>query len=177
MVLYNLTIVDNENTALRIHAPYGRAYVANSIVLRNGTQDCQIINGDKSLLQNNLLTASCGVGDAVAPNQFWNGTRLFAESSDKSEGACQILEENNNAILCPYGAAKGQFLGYMRQRMFLSYIRVNESPIVNGGTGLNLVNLTVACGAVEELGINRLMDNLFCDRGAIHIAIPTSGSL
>lgn len=77
MGLNNLTMVDNENTALRIHAPYGRAYVANSIILRNGTQDCQIITGDKTLSQNNLLTASCGVGDTVAPNQFWSGTRLL----------------------------------------------------------------------------------------------------
>lgn len=177
MGLNNLTIVDNENTALNIHAPYGRAYVANSIILRNGTQDCQIITGDKSVSQNNLLTASCGVGDAVAPNQFWNGTRLFAESSDKSEGICQTLQENNNAILCPYSVPKGQFLGYMRPRILLNYILVSESPIVNRGTGLSLANPTVACEAADQRGINRLMDNLFCDRGAVEITIPISGSL
>src|SRR5690606_38965012 len=29
----------------------------------------------------------------------------------------------------------------------------------------------------DQRGINRLMDNLFCDRGAIEITVPTSGSL
>lgn len=177
MGLNNLTMVDNEDTALRIHAPNGRAYVANSIILRNGTQDCQIINGDKALLQNNLLSSSCGLGDAVAPNQFWNDRQLFAESSDKSEGMCQTLNENSTAILCPYSVPKGQFLGYMRPRILLNYILVNESPIVNRGTVLNLANPTVACEAADQRGINRLMDNLFCDRGAIEITIPTSGSL
>ncbi|MGY6541711.1 hypothetical protein, partial [Vibrio parahaemolyticus] len=80
------------------------------------------------------------------------------ESSDKSEGACQTLEENNNAILCPYSVPKGQLLGYMRPRILLNYILVNESPIVNRGTGLNLANPTVACEAADQRGINRLMD-------------------
>ena len=177
MGLNNLTMVDNDDTALRIHAPHGRAYVANSIILRNGTQDCQIVAGDKALLQNNFLTASCGTGDTVAPNQFWEGTRLFAESSDQSEGTCQTLNENSTAILCPYSVPKGQFLGYMRPRILLNYNLVNESPIVNRGTALDLANPTVACEAADQRGINRLMDNLFCDRGAIEITIPTSGSL
>ena len=151
--------------------------MANSIILRNGTQDCQIITGDKTLSQNNLLTTSCGAGDTIAPNQFWNNTQLFAESSDKSEGMCQTLNENSTAILCPYSVPKGQFLGYMRPRILLNYILVNESPIVNRGTALNLANPTVACEAADQRRINRLMDNLFCDRGAIEITIPTSGSL
>ncbi|ENW23730.1 MULTISPECIES: rhombotarget A [Acinetobacter] len=177
MGLNNLTIVDNADTALRMNAPAGRAYVANSIILRNGAQDCQIETGDKTLIQNNLLTVSCGTGDAVAPNELWNGTQILAEASNKSEGVCQTLSENSTAILCPYSVAKGQFLGYMRPRILLSHNQVSDSSIVNRGTALNLAAPTVACEAADQRGINRLMDNLFCDRGAIEITVPTSGSL
>ncbi|MGE8539181.1 MAG: rhombotarget A, partial [Acinetobacter sp.] len=177
MGLNNLTIVDNTDTALRIYAPNGRAYVANSIILKNGAQDCQIATGDKSLIQNNLLSASCGAGDAIAPNEIWNGTSLLAEASGQSEGICQTLNENSSAILCPYSVPKGQFLGYMRPRILLSHNQLSESLIVNQGTALDLANPTVACEAADQRGINRLMDNLFCDRGAIEITVPTSGSL
>lgn len=173
----NLTIVDNTGTALRINAPNGKAYVANSIILRNGTQDCQIETTDKSTIHNNLVTASCGTGDATYPNQIWTGTRLFAEASDQSEGVCLNLKQNNDAILCPYSVPKDQFLGYLRPRILLNYNQVSDSPIVNRGTSYNSSNPPVSCEASDQRGVDRLLDNLFCDRGAIEITVPTSTSL
>ena len=141
----NLTIVDNTGTALRMNAPNGKAYVANSIILRNGAQDCQIETTDKSTIHNNLVTASCGTGDAAYPNQIWTGTRLFAEASDQSEGVCLNLKQNNDAILCPYSVPKDQFLGYLRPRILLNYNQVSDSPIVNRGTSYNSSNPSVSC--------------------------------
>ena len=131
----------------------------------------------KSTIHNNLVTASCGTGDAAYPNQIWTGTRLFAEASDQSEGVCLNLKQNNDAILCPYSVPKDQFLGYLRPRILLNYNQVSDSPIVNRGTSYNSSNPSVSCEAADQRGVDRLLDNLFCDRGAIEITVPTSTSL
>lgn len=177
MGLNNLTIVDNADTALRLEAPHAKAYVANSIILKNGAQDCQITATDKTTVQNNLV-GSCGTGEARYPNQIWTGTHLFAEKSNQSEGVCQNFRENTTAILCPYSIPKDQFLGYIRPRILLSHAVVEDSPIVNKGLPSHKVDSEViGCAEADQRTNNRLMDNQFCDRGAIEVIVPTSMSL
>ena len=61
--------MDNTGTALRMNALNGKAYVANSIILRNGTQDCQIETTDKVRFTQSS-DSTCGTGDAAYPNQI-----------------------------------------------------------------------------------------------------------
>lgn len=171
----NITAVDNDSQAIKLNAPEGLAYVTNSIILQNGSSDCQFVGKDDSILQNNLSSASCGTGDASHPNQTWSGTQIFAGSS--SEGACQTLAQNNSAILCPYSVPEGSFLGYLRPRILLSYRSIDDSPILNKGRSFNTTHPAISCEAADQRGINRLTDNLYCDRGSIEITVPTTTSL
>ena len=168
----NITAVDNASQAIKFNAPEGLAYLTNSIILQNGSNDCQFANNDDSILQNNLTSASCGVGDPLHPNQIWSSTEIF--SGTDSEGVCQTLAENKNAILCPYSVPEGSFLGYLRPRILMSYKAIEESPIVNQGRSFSSENPAISCEAADQRAINRLTDNIYCDRGSIEITVPTS---
>lgn len=168
----NITAVDNASQAIKFNAPEGLAYLTNSIILQNGSNDCQFANNDDSILQNNLTSASCGVGDPLHPNQIWSGAEIF--SGTDSEGVCQTLAENKNAILCPYNVPEGSFLGYLRPRILMSYKAIEESPIVNQGRSFSSENPAISCEAADQRAINRLTDNIYCDRGSIEITVPTS---
>jgi rhombotarget A family protien len=177
MLLNNLTLVDNSSQALYLNAPNGMAYIANSLILNNGTSDCLLASGDKTNLQNNLTSASCGVGDASYPNQTWSGSNLFAIKNGASEGQCLSLAEDNQAILCPYSVPENTFLGYFRPRILLNYRSIEDSPIVNKGLKPNETDALMVCDSADQRSVNRLTDNIYCDRGSIEITVPTTKNL
>ena len=176
IAINNITVVDNTGIGVRVNSPTPAAFLANSIILGNTGSDCQISAENKATLQNNLVTASCGTGDAIYPNSIWSGTELFA-SKTGSEGTCLSMAENKTALLCPFSTPKDSFLGYLRPRILLSYNSLDESPIVNKGkstlTGLDIV----ACEYDDQRSLARMSDNIYCDRGAIEIVVPTSPQL
>jgi rhombotarget A family protien len=173
--LNNVTIVDNSANAVRLKAESTTSYLTNSIVLSNGNNDCEADSTHKAILQNNLVSASCGTGQAGYANKIWTETQVFAGLS--SEGKCQSLEENKDAILCPYLTPPNSFLGYLRPRILLKYNAVEDSPIVNQGKSTTTTFGIVGCEAEDQRMIARLVDNSYCDRGSIEITVPTSGIL
>ncbi|ATO19907.1 rhombotarget A [Acinetobacter sp. LoGeW2-3] len=174
IIANNLTIVDNQGTGVILQAPFAKAYLANSIILKN-RQDCTIGN-DKSLIQNNLTSASCGNGIDDAPNQIYKGVQLIATKDGSSQGSCLSLRDNKLSELCPFETAENTFLGYMRPRILLNYGTINGSPIVNTGVPKVSEN-TLSCESADQRGTNRSFNNEECDRGAIEITVPTSGQL
>lgn len=174
IIANNLTIVDNQGAGVLLQAPYAKAYLANSIILKNH-QDC-VFNNDKSLIQNNLTSTSCGDGSNEAPNQIYKGSQLIATKDGSSQGSCLSLRENNRSELCPFETAENTFLGYMRPRILLNYRSIKESPIVNAGSSTIAENV-LSCESSDQRGTNRSFNNAECDRGAIEIIVPTSGQL
>lgn len=170
----NLTIVDNQGTGVLLNAPLAKAYLANSIILKN-QRDC-VFSNDKSSIQNNLTSSSCGEGINDAPNKIYAGLQLIGSKDGSSQGSCLSLRENNSSELCPFETAENTFLGYMRPRILLKYKTINESPIVNTGISTGSENV-LACESSDQRGTNRSFNNAECDRGAIEITVPTSGQL
>ncbi|OTG68169.1 rhombotarget A [Acinetobacter sp. ANC 4470] len=178
--LNNLTVVGN-SAGIQFNAPLKKAYLANSIVLGNPypvTQDnnCTFVAGDKSFIQNNLVANSCTSGDSNYPNDIWSGTQLIA--GDSLEGKCKTLSEDKNALLCPYVQSDATFLGYFRPRILMSYQGLSDSLIVNKGRlQLNVDAPLMGCEAADQRDQNRDSDNIFCDRGAIEIIVPSTTGL
>ena len=179
--LNNLTIVGN-SAGIRFNAPLGKAYLANSIILGNPyplsqrSANCEMQAGDKSILQNNLVTQECGTGDANYPNEFWTGTALIA--GENLEGTCKTLSQDQSSLLCPYAQPKDKFLGYFRPRILMSYNSLADSLIVNKGKlPFSSTAKLVGCQASDQRDQARESDNSFCDRGAIELVVPTSTGL
>lgn len=171
----NVTIVGN-TAGIQLNAEKGLAYFANSIVLGNGNgNNCQFDAKDDSLNQNNLVSSECKNGDAKYPNEFWSGNKLFAGNS--SEGTCKSLTEDPDALLCPYSTPKNQFLGYIRPRILLSAKNMFDTLILNKGRLDTAIDSSqVFCESMDQRGLNRTLDNSWCDRGAIEIIVPISKS-
>ncbi|OTG91076.1 rhombotarget A [Acinetobacter sp. ANC 3813] len=174
----NLTVMKNTGGVI-FDSAFGQAYLANSIVIGNdlaGTlQDCSVADtaSDKSILFNNLVSqADCPVGISGNQNTVLQNPKLIAGDD---EGVCKTLLDDSNALMCPYSTPSNTFLGYLRPRMLLSYANVFSSPILNKGetTANGNVNF-VACELTDQRGTSRLMDNAWCDRGAIEVTVPTS---
>lgn len=153
------------------------AYLANSIILGNGTQDCRVADAtaDKSVIYNNLMANSCN--DLATKkvdnlNQIWNGTQLFAGSD---EGSCKTLSEDRESLFCPFSTPSNTFIGYLRPRILLSYSTLFSSPILNKGTtSANGNEEHIYCESSDQRGKSRSADDVWCDRGAIEIVVPTS---
>lgn len=171
----NVTIVGN-NAGVQFDAEEGFAYLANSIVLGNGSSNnCQFHAKDDTLLQNNLVGTECTSGDANYPNEFWTGNKLFA--GNITEGACKSLMEDTDALLCPYTTPKNQFLGYIRPRILLSSKNMFDTLILNKGRlGTAETSSKVLCESMDQRDLTRTLDNSWCDRGAIEIIVPISKS-
>ena len=122
------------------------------------------------------MSASCGTGDEIYPNGIWSGSELFA-SKTGSEGPCLSMAENQTALLCPFSTPKDTFLGYIRPRISLNYNSLDESPIVNKGQSTSNGLEIVACETDDQRSIARMSDNIYCDRGAVEIVVPTSPHL
>ena len=178
--LNNLTVVGN-SAGIQFNAPLKKAYLANSIVLGNPypvTQDnnCTFVADDKSFIQNNLVANSCTSGDSNYPNDIWSGTQLIA--GDSLEGKCKTLSEDQNALLCPYVQSDTTFLGYFRPRILMSHQNISDSLIMNKGRlQLNSDAPLMGCESADQRDQNRDPDNIFCDRGAIEIIVPSTTGL
>ncbi|NNG75728.1 rhombotarget A [Acinetobacter sp. ANC 4277] len=171
----NVTIVGNK-AGVQFDSKEGYGYLANSIVVGNGSgANCQFNVDDKTLVQNNLVGTECKSGDAKYPNEFWIGSKLFAGNS--SEGSCKSLMEDPDALLCPYSVPKDTFLGYIRPRILLSAKNMFDTWILNKGRlDLSLDSTQLMCETMDQRNKNRTTDNSWCDRGAIEIIVPTSKS-
>lgn len=176
--LNNLSIIKNAGGVI-FDAPEGRGYLANSVVIGNGAageaRDCGAAgaSADKSILFNNLVSQpDCPVGASANQNTVLQDPDVIA---GEDEGACSNLLQDGSALFCPYAVPAKAFLGYLRPRMLLSYANVFSSPILNKGQTLANGNANfVYCEPADQRGTARLADNLWCDRGAVEIAVPAS---
>ncbi|WP_168406345.1 rhombotarget A [Acinetobacter indicus] len=176
----NVTLMGN-SAGVRLEAPAGKGYIANSILLANPhpvtaqSANCSKEAADQSVLQNNLVSEECGLGDTNYPNQIWQGSHIF--SGNILEGACKVLSEDEDALFCPYQVKEEQFLGYIRPRILLNYQALADSPIVNKGYAQVGTTEQVTCASADQRGVNRASDNTLCDRGAIEITVPDASGL
>lgn len=166
----NLSIIKNGGGVV-LDVLTGQGFVANSIILGNGQQNCSTAAaGDKSVLFNNALTAECSNAAAANNNTVWTDSHFIA---GPDEGLCKNLVEDQNSLLCPYAVPKNSFLGYLRPRSLLSYTDIFAGPILNKGQSEANGNTNfVACEGADQRGKLRDADNLWCDRGAIEIVVP-----
>jgi rhombotarget A family protien len=176
MGLNNLTVVANTGGIL-LDAPFGKAYMANSIVVGNPypvkqSMDCTVVSGDKSILQNNLAGAGCGTGSSKYPNEIWSGTKLIA--GDELEGSCNPVYTDKESLLCPLVRNDKMFLGYLRPRIPLIYKTLAESVIIDKGKAQIGTDSLITCMGTDQRSVNRQADYMLCDRGAIEVVVPES---
>lgn len=176
----NATIVANSAGVRFAVAKDKYGYLSNSIVLGNPSgglvgQDCSFDTNDKSILQNNLTSNSCGQGDTLYPNQLSTVTKVIA--GDELEGNCPSFSQDPNALLCPYRVVNQQFLGYFRPRISPLYTSWEQSPIINKGVDIkNALNAQI-CEGADQRGAVRTQYTELCDRGAIEVIVPTNTAL
>lgn len=160
MMINNITMVMNSK-GLIVNAPFKNAYVVNSILAKNGTEDCRVIaGGEPNKLSNNLYSFGC-IGTASRPLAKLN---LFAGNS--VEGKCEV---NSDGLLCPFTTTEKTVLGYFRPRLLTSYKTVDDSPIVNKGpyTGSDLI----PCIGIDQRNLNRPSNIELCDIGAVELVV------
>lgn len=160
MMVNNITMVMNSK-GLIVNAPFKKAYVVNSILAKNGPEDCHIITGnDPSKISNNLYSVGC-IGTA---SRQLGQLNLLAGSS--VEGKCDV---NSDGLLCPFAETDKTVLGYFRPRLLMSYKSLDDSPIVNKGpqTGSGLA----PCIGVDQRGLNRPNNIELCDVGAVELVV------
>lgn len=175
--LNNLTIIKNGGGVL-LDVQDGQGYLANSILLGNGTasgsMNCKVVDQstDKSVIYNNLLTAECPTAAVENNNTVWAKNDLIA---GEDEGVCKNLNDDTTSLLCPYSVPNNAFLGYLRPRILVSFADIFSGPILNKGqTEANGNKQFVACESTDQRDKSRETNNLWCDRGAIEIIVPTS---
>lgn len=160
----NNTMILNEK-GLVFNAPFKKGYVQNSILAKNGSQDCEL-ESTRDNISNNLYSSGCD----GANSQELKQTQLIASASE-IEGKCDAV---SNAILCPFREYEGYSLGYFRPRIPVSYSKLSDSPIVNKGpsSGATISN----CLATDQRGLARPVNQELCDRGAIELVVDRSSS-
>ncbi|WP_445116173.1 rhombotarget A [Acinetobacter sp. WZC-1] len=168
MLVNNITMILN-SMGLIFNAPFSNAYVSNSILARNGAEDCKIVAGADALhISNNLYSAGCAGTDS----QQLGNIPLIAGSN--TEGKCDI---NSDGILCPFSESANTAVGYFRPRLLSSYQKLSDSLIVNHGpqkAGSNLMS----CESTDQRGGKRPETSELCDIGAVELAVDrttTSG--
>ncbi len=164
--LNNVTVVGNTAGVL-VNAPYNNGYVINSILVQNGSADCEVQSTGLSAdnLANNLYSAGCAgtQGTALGTTKLFAGTTI--------EGACDI---NSDGILCPFSTYPSYLLGYFRPRLIATYSKISDSPIVNQGPNPANTNLK-ACQSADQRGKSRPVNSpQLCDRGAIELIVDSS---
>lgn len=167
MMVNNITMVMNTK-GLIVNAPFKNAYVVNSILAKNGTEDCHVIAGaEADKISNNLYSAGC-IGTA---SQSVGNANLIAGTS--VEGKCDV---NSDGLLCPFAESEKTILGYFRPRLLTTYQTLADSLIVNKGpqTGSSLMS----CISADQRGLARVNSFDLCDRGAIELVVDqTTASL
>ncbi|MGO3384062.1 MAG: rhombotarget A, partial [Acinetobacter guillouiae] len=124
MQLNNITMILN-NMGLIVDAPQKKGFVANSIIAKNGTQDCTIVSGGEAeQISNNLYSSGCNGFKATA----LGNAQLIAGST--TEGKCDF---STNGILCPFAESPSVALGYFLPRILPSYNSAEDSVIINHG--------------------------------------------
>lgn len=162
----NITMILNSK-GLIFDAPLGKAVVANSILAKNGDEDCKIVAGNSSeKLTNNLYSVGC----AGIKSQGLGTINLIA--SDTAEGKCDI---SSNGILCPFKLYDNTTLGYFRPRLLVTDKSLSDSLIVNNGPTPNS-NLT-QCEVRDQRNQQREINSVeLCDRGAIELIVQKMSS-
>lgn len=163
MQVNNITMILN-SMGLIVDAPQKKGYVANSIIAKNGTQDCTIVaGGEAEQISNNLYSSGCNGFKSTA----LGNAQLIAGST--TEGKCDY---STNGILCPFAEAPSVALGYFLPRILPSYNSAEDSLIINHGPEVQ--DKILACSSVDQRGKNRDVNSELCDRGAIELVINTS---
>ena len=163
MLVNNVTMIMN-SSGLVFNAPFNQAYVANSILAKNGTADCTVVaGGDATHLSNNLYSTGC----AGTGSQLLGNTPLIAGSS--TEGKCDI---NSEGILCPFKAYADSALGYFRPRLLSTDQQLSDSLIVNHGPKSDLG--LVSCEGGDQRGKARPVNLELCDLGAVELVVDRS---
>lgn len=164
MLVNNITMIGN-TAGLMINAPYKYSFVSNSILVQNGSADCEVQSADFAAdnLSNNLYSAGC----AGTNGQAIGSAKLFAGSS--IEGDCDVSAEG---ILCPFSSNSTTTWGYFRPRLSLSYKSIADSPVVNKGPPPKSTGL-MQCEATDQRGKKRPDDQQLCDRGAIELTVSS----
>ena len=163
MQINNVTMILN-SMGLILNAPQKKGYVANSILAKNGTQDCTIEAGGEAMqVSNNLYSAGC---NGFQSTELGN-TQLIAGTT--TEGKCDY---SSSGILCPFTEAPSIALGYFLPRILPSYTSITDSPIVNHG--VTVQDQVLACSTADQRGKARDRNPELCDRGAIELVIDTS---
>lgn len=164
MIINNITMVLNSK-GLIYDAPLSKAIVANSILAKNGNEDCKIVAGNATeKLTNNLYSVGC-VG---TQSQTLGLVNLIASNS--TEGKCDI---NSDGILCPFKVYDKNTLGYFKPRLLDSYSGWSDSLIVNKGP---LQSNPLKCEANDQRGLERKKDHELCDRGAIELNVDRANT-
>lgn len=165
VLINNITMVLNA-MGLIIDAPLGKATVANSILVKNGTEDCRIVAGGAAdKISNNLYSVGCtGTG-----SQSLGTTNLFAGTS--AEGQCDITSDG---ILCPLREYEEFTLPYFKPRLLPSYSTESDSPIVNRGPFQ--ANTLQVCSTHDQRTKKRPENKELCDRGAVELSVDASKS-
>lgn len=164
MQVNNITMILN-SMGLIVNAPNKKAYVANSILAKNGSQDCKIVaGGEANRITNNLYSVGCAGTGAQALGE----TQLIAGAS--TEGKCDL---SSKGILCPYNPAEESVISYFKPRLLESYRTIADSPIVNKGPANSEL---LSCLVEDQRNKQRLADRSLCDRGAIELTVDTSNT-
>ncbi|MFW2171921.1 rhombotarget A [Acinetobacter guillouiae] len=160
MQLNNITMILN-SMGLIVDAPQKKGFVANSIIAKNGTQDCTIVaGGEAEQIKNNLYSSGCNGLKATALGNI----QLIAGST--TEGKCDY---SSNGILCPFTEAPSVALGYFLPRILPSYNSAEDSVIINHGPEPQ--DKITACSTLDQRSKQRNSNSELCDRGAIELVI------
>ena len=163
MQINNVTMILN-TMGLIVNAPQKKGYVANSIIAKNGTQDCTIVaGGEAEQISNNLYSSGCSGFKSTA----LGNVQLIAGNT--TEGKCDY---STDGILCPFTEAPTVALGYFLPRILASYNSAEDSLIINHGPEVQ--DKILACSSVDQRGKNRDVNSQLCDRGAIGLVINTT---
>lgn len=161
IVVNNSTILFNSK-GLLLQSPFDKAVVANSILVNNGTADCEVVQGGKpKQMSNNLY----GVGCAGEMGQIIGSTKLIAGKDNAGE--CDF---NSDGILCPLKQYKDATLSYFKPRLLASYQSISDSPIVNRGPTLGSELMSCSSDG-DQRGFPRPNMPELCDRGAIELTV------
>lgn len=161
----NITMILNKK-GLIFDAPFSKAVVANSILAKNGDEDCKLVAGNSAeKITNNLYSVGC----AGNSSQSLGNINLIA--SDTAEGKCDI---SSNGILCPFKVYENIALGYFRPRLLVTHKSLSDSLIVNNGPSPN-TNLT-QCEPRDQRNQQRETNPELCDRGAIELIVQKMSS-
>ena len=160
MMVNNITMIMNSK-GLILNAPFKNAYIANSILAKNGSEDCRIIaGGEADHVSNNLYSVGC---TGTLSKQIGTANLLAGSSV---EGKCDV---NSDGLLCPFAESEKTVLGYFRPRLLTSYKTLADSLIVNKGP--QSTSKLQSCFNVDQRNLNRPTNTELCDLGAVELVV------